>query len=212
MPSAAAHARSILTSSALSLWQVKHIVPLQAVLAVLNAAKVEFVIAGAHAIGGYTKKPRATVDVDVVIAPKAHRKAVKALREAYPDLIVRDLQVVTRFIDPPTKEAVIDLMKPKDNLLKTIFENSVAVKLEGQAARIPDLEMAAATKFAAMVGLYRKHPDKLQDAADFARIIEANPKLDVDRLARLGDLVYSGGGSEVRGLVQAVRDRKPMVF
>ncbi len=212
MPSAAAHERSILTSATLSTWQVRHMVPLQAVLAALNAAKVEFVIAGAHAIGGYTKKPRATVDVDVVIAPKAHKKDVKALREAFPDLIVRDLQVVTRFIDPPTKEAVIDLMKPKDALLKTIFANSVAVKLEGQAARIPDLEMAAATKFAAMVGVCRKHPDKLQDAADFARIIDANPKLDIERLARLGELVYSGGGSEVRGLARAVRDRKPLVF
>lgn len=212
MPSAAAHARSILTSSTLSLWQVKHMVPLQAVLAALNAAKVEFVIAGAHAIGGYTKKPRATVDIDVVIAPRAHKKAVKALRGAFPGLIVRDIEVVTRFVDPGTKEAVIDLMKPKDNLLKTIFENSVAVRLEGQAARIPDLEMAAATKFAAMIGAYRKLADKEQDAVDFRRIVEANVNLDVDRLARLGDLVYSGGGNEVRGLVRAVRDRKPLVF
>lgn len=212
MTTAAAHARSILTSSTLSCWQVKRMIPVQQVLAVLNRAGVEFVLAGANAIGGYTKKPRATVDIDLVIAPKAHRRAMKAIGEAFPLLKVRDLPVVTRFIDPDSKEALIDLMKPTDSLLKTIFENSLVVKIEGERARIPDLEMAAATKFAAMVGIYRKHTDKLQDAADFARMIDANPKLDVDRLARLGELVYAGGGTEVRGLVDAVRKRKPLVF
>ncbi len=212
MPTAAEHARCILNSATLSKWQVKHMIPLQEVLAVLNGAGVEFVLAGAHAIGGYTKKPRATMDVDVVVAPKSHRKAMRAVQEAFPHLNVRDLQVVTRFIDPTANEAVIDLMKPTDALLKTIFDNSVRVKLEGQPARIPDLEMAAATKFAAMVGVYRKAADKHMDAGDFIRILEANPKLDVARLARLCDLVYAGGGAEVRGLVDAVRQGKPLVF
>lgn len=187
-------------------------IPVQDVLAVLNRAGVLFVLAGAHALGGYTKKPRATVDVDVVICPKGHRKAIRAIAAAFPHLKVRDLPVVTRFVDPVSKESLIELMKPKDDLLKTIFENSVAVKIAGEPARIPDLEMAAATKFAAVVGVSRLHPDKLQDAADFARIIDANRKLDMDRLTRLAELVYAGGGEDVRGLVEAVRKRKPLVF
>ncbi|MBI2920145.1 MAG: hypothetical protein HYY18_03550 [Planctomycetes bacterium] len=191
---------------------MKHMVPLHKVLVVLNDAEVEFVLAGAHAIGGWTRKPRATVDVDVVIASKCHRKAVRTLREAFPDLRVRDLEVVTRMIDPATNEAVIDLMKPKDKLLRTVFENSLRLKIEGQPARIPDLEMAAALKFAAMVGIYREHPDKMQDAADFSRIVAANPGLKVERLARLAGLVYAGGGKEVRQLVEAVRQGKPLVF
>ena len=187
-------------------------VPLQQVLKTLNQAGVEFVLAGAHAIGGWTKKPRATVDVDVVIAPRSHKKALRALCGAFPDLSVRDLDVVTRLIDPATAEAVIDLMKPKDKLLRTVFENSIRVKIEGQPARIPDLEMAAAMKFAAMVGLYRQLPDKQQDAADFARIVAANPKLDVARLARLAELVFSGGGAETSRLVESVRLGKTLVF
>jgi hypothetical protein len=187
-------------------------VPLRQVLSVLNVAGVDFVLAGAHAIGGWTKKPRATVDVDVVIASKSHRKAIRAVRVAFPDLEVRDFEVVTRLIDPGTGDAVIDLMKPKDKLLRTIFENSIRIKIEGQAARIPDLEMAAALKFAAMVGIYREHPDKMQDAADFARIVVANPKIDIQRLAGLAELVYSGGGAESTRLVGAVRQGKPLVF
>lgn len=207
-----AHASRIKTSSVLSSWQVKHMVPLKQVLSVLNLAEVDFVLAGAHAISGWTKKPRATVDVDVVIAPKSHRKAVSAVRKAFPELEVRDFEVVTRLIDPATGESVIDLMKPKDRLLRTVFENSIRLRLEGQPARIPDLEMAAALKFSAMVGIYREHPDKMQDAADFSRIIAANPKLSVERLARLSELVYAGGGAESRRLVEAVRQGKPLVF
>jgi hypothetical protein len=137
---------------------------------------------------------------------------MRAIREAFPHLGVRDLPVVTRFIDPGSKVALVDLMKPTDSLLKTIFKNSVAQKIEGEPGRIPDLEMAAAMKFAAMIGVYRQHPDKLQDAADFARVIAMNPRLDVERLARLAELVYAGGGLEVRGLVLAVREGRPLVF
>lgn len=208
----ASHGSHIETAARLSRWQVKHMVPLREVLSVLNEAGVEFVLAGAHSISGWTKKPRATVDVDVVIAPKGHRAAVRAVRRAFPDLVVRDLEVVTRLLDPATNESVIDLMKPKDRLLKTVFDNSIRVKIEGEAARIPDLEMAAALKFAAMVGIYREHPDKMQDAADFSRIVAGNSRLRVERLATLAELVYAGGGDEARRLVQAVREKRPLTF
>ncbi|KAF0245988.1 MAG: hypothetical protein FD180_1131 [Planctomycetota bacterium] len=147
------------------------------------------------------------------IAARAHRRAVRAIRQAFPELVVKDLEVVTLFLDPAAGDAVvIDLKKPKDRLLKTVFENSLPVKIEGQSARIPDLEMAAALKFAAMVGVYRAMPDKMQDAADFARIVAAHPRLRVERLMRLAGLVYAGGGSEVRRLVESVRQGKPLVF
>ncbi len=212
MPSAAVHARSILTSAAISSWHVKHMISLQQVLAALNAAGVEFVLAGAHSIGGWTKQPRATVDVDVVIAPRSHRKAIRAIQVAFPHLTTRDLDLVTRFAEPETKDVVIDLMKPKDRLIRTVFDNSIKIVLVGQPTRIPDLEMAAAMKFAAMVGVYRKISDKEQDGVDFRRIVEANPKLEVDRLARLAELVYAGGGPEVRGLVQAIHEGKRLEF
>ncbi len=205
-------ASRIKTSAQLSQWQVKHSVPLQKVLSVLNESVVEFVLTGVHSISGWTMKPRATVDVDVVIASKSHRAAVRAVRRAFPDLVVRDLEVVTRLLDPATNESVIDLMKPKDRLLKTVFDNSIRVKIEGESARIPDLEMAAALKFAAMVGIYREHPDKMQDAADFARIVAANPRLKVERLSKLAELVYAGGGAGVKKLLEAVMEGKPLMF
>ncbi len=93
-----------------------------------------------------------------------------------------------------------------------MVRNSVPVDLEGRPARIPDLETAVAMKFAAMVGQNRSHPDKLQDAADFARLVDSNPDLDEDRLSDLCELVFRGGGNEIGGLVTAVREGRPLVF
>src|SRR3972149_2911978 len=39
----------------------------EAVVKVLNRAKVKFVLIGAHAVGGWTTEPRATRDVDVLV-------------------------------------------------------------------------------------------------------------------------------------------------
>lgn len=206
------HARSIVASATLSHWQVERMVPLHEVLAILHSARVDFVLVGAHSIAGWTRKPRATVDVDVVVSSRSLRKAQRAVHAAFPDLVVRDLEVVTRYLDPATRESVIDLMKPRDALIKAVFDHSVVVEMSGQKVRIPDLEMAAGLKFAAMVGIHRAQPDKMQDAADFARIVAGNPKLDLARLARLGELVYPGGGAEVRRLVDDVRHERPLVF
>lgn len=199
-------------SSEWSCLLVKHMIAPERVAAVLNRAGVAFVLVGAHAVNAWTRRVRATMDVDLVVASRAHRKAVKAIHEAFPDLKAKDRQVVTRFLDPASGEVVIDLMKPKDDLLKVLFDHTVTTKIAGEEIPIPDLEMTAAMKFAAMIGVYRKRADKIQDGADFARIVDANPKLDVPKLERLGGLVYQGGNEEIRRLVAAIREGKPLVF
>lgn len=212
MDPSSAVARAVLQSATLSVWQVKRMVDLRDVVALLHQAGVQFVLAGAHSIAPWTRKPRATTDVDLVVAPRSHRKAVRALRSALPDLVVRDLEVVTRFLDPETGESKIDLMKPRDELLRTVFENSIAIDLEGVPARIPDVEMAAAMKFAAMVGRHRRRADRMQDGSDFTRIVVASPDLDLQRLADLGELVYRGGGKEIMDVVAAIREDRPLSF
>src|SRR6516225_5621358 len=48
----------------------------EAVIKILNKAKVKFVLMGTHGIGGWRSEPRATQDVDVLILKSHHRKAV----------------------------------------------------------------------------------------------------------------------------------------
>jgi hypothetical protein len=82
------------------------------VIKVLQQAAVKFVLMGAHGIGPWMQEPRGTRDVDLLIQKSHHRKAVKAIRETFPDLAVEDYPAVTRFLDPADRQTVIDLMKP----------------------------------------------------------------------------------------------------
>lgn len=204
----AKHSEALYTSSVLteSFYHMQgkkspHVTP-EDVIKELNCANVEFVLIGAHGIGDWSREPRATRDVDVLIAAKHHMKATKAIRRAYPELVVQDLPVVTRFSDPPDGAVLIDLMKPIDPMYKAVFENTIQV---AESHRIPDLEMALTTKYAAMISPQRALDKKYIDAADFIRIVRYNHEdLDLNKLNNLGETVFVGGGKELLKFVDDV--------
>src|SRR5262245_57302873 len=94
------------------------------VIAILNRAGVKPVLMGTHGIGGWRSEARATQDVDVLVRKKDIRKAVRALQAAYPRLTVDEFPVVTRFIDPATRKAVIDVMKPTQVVFRIVFRHT----------------------------------------------------------------------------------------
>lgn len=178
------------------------------VIAILNKAKVRFVLMGTYAINGYRDEARATQDVDVLVRTKDHAKAVKAIRGNFPNFPVEDFPVVTRFRDPTTDKPVIDLMKPLNDALSAVFKNSVAVR---KSHRVPTLEMALVSKFAAMVSPFRERTKKLQDVADFAAVVLYNRhKIDHKKLERLADLVYEGGRVEAIKLLEDIVEGRPI--
>jgi len=167
----------------------------EAVIKILNKAKVKFVLIGTHGIGGWRSEPRATQDVDVLVRKSHHRKAVAAVKRAFPDLQVQDLPAVTRFVDPLDGKPVIDLMKPEDEFYREVFKDPVRV---GKTHLIPNLEAALASKYAAMVSPHRPAEKKHLDAADFVSMVTANyDQIDRDVLFSLGEMVKSGGGTEI---------------
>jgi hypothetical protein len=85
------------------------------------------------------------------------------------------------------------------------FKNIDTVAVEKLQCKIPSLEMALAMKFAPMVSLTRADYKKYMDAADFIRIVNVNPDIDLAKLEELGDLVYPGGGKELLEKVRQVR-------
>src|SRR5207244_3006268 len=106
------HARSLATAAVLiGFYHMEHVVSPQKVIAILNKVGVSFVLVGAYGLVGWTKKPRATVDVDVVVAAKHHKKAMNALLAAFPHLEEDDHPVVTRLRDRESKDVVIDVRK-----------------------------------------------------------------------------------------------------
>ncbi|HZT82394.1 MAG TPA: hypothetical protein VFA26_19350 [Gemmataceae bacterium] len=174
----------------------------EAVIAALHGAGVRCVLMGTHGVGGYRSEPRATQDVNVLVTKRDIRKAVRALREAYPGLTVKDSLVVTRFIDPATGKPVIDVMKPTQPVYRIVFRHTIAV---GQTHRIPNLEMALASKFAAMVSPNRDPAKKMIDAGDFIDVVRHNrDDINVPKLRRLADKVYPDGGAEVLRMLEDI--------
>src|SRR5215472_7747300 len=118
------HAQSLATSSALSEYYVPNLITPSQVIRVLNTAKIRFMLLGAHGLGGWTGEPRATKDVDVLVAARSHKKAVRTLLEAFPHVQAEDNEVVTRFRDPETRTVVIDVMKPNQPLYRDALKHT----------------------------------------------------------------------------------------
>jgi hypothetical protein len=199
------HGRSLATSTALSVYYMPEaITPLQ-VIEALNGAGVRFVLLGAHGLGGWMRKPRATEDVDVLVAARGHKKAVRTLLAAFPHLEADDHPAVTRLRDRDSKAVAIDVIKPNQDLFRAALKNTFEVESGGQRYFIPSLEMALALKFAHRISPNRGTADQYQDAHDFITMVKVNPDLDLDKLAELGEFVYPGGGKELVEKVGQVR-------
>jgi hypothetical protein len=191
---------------------MKKLIPPLEVVRVLNEAGVRFMLVGLHGIGGWMRKPRATDDVDVLVATRWHKKAVAVLQAAFPHLEVEDHEVVTRMRDPESQVVFIDVMRPNQPLFREVIKHAHPVASEGQTYNIPTLEAALAMKFAPMVSLNRADEYRHQDAHDFISIIKSNPDIDLQQLAAFGDLVYNGGGSEIVELVRKVRAGEKLIL
>jgi hypothetical protein len=179
------------------------ILPLD-VVRVLNRSKISFVLVGAYGLAGWRKEGRATEDVDVVVAAKQVKKAVGILCTAFRQLEAVELPVVVRLRDRETQDVVIDVMKPIQPPYRDVFKHTRLIESEGQAYRIPTLEMAIVMKFAAMSSLYRADEDKFRDAHDFIRIVKNNPDFDKQKVADLGALIYPDGGKDALELARKV--------
>ncbi len=191
------HERNLWKSSVLSSFQVSGMISPLDVIRVLNDARIRFVLVGAYGLAGWIKEPRATEDVDVVVASKQVKKAVTALCEAFSQLEPVELPVVVRLRDREAHAVAIDVMKPAQQPYRALFRHTHTVVSGDQTYRVPSLEMAIVMKFAAMTSLYRAEKDKYQDAHDFILLIENNPEYDRERLAELGALLYPEGGKDV---------------
>jgi hypothetical protein len=206
------HAQSLATSSALSEYYVPNLITPLEVIRVLNAIRVKFMLLGAHGLGGWTGEPRATKDVDVLVAARGHKTAVRALLAAFPHLQAEDHQVVTRLRDPETGDVVLDVMKPNQPLYRDALKHAHPVEAGGQKYLIPSLEMALAMKFSAMISLTRADDKKHFDAGDFIRIVKVNPDIDLEKLHILGQLIYNGGGDEIVENVRKVRAGEKLIL
>jgi hypothetical protein len=199
------HLQGLYKTATLTGFQVVDTLDPLDVIKILNAQGINFVLVGAYGMVGWTKEARATEDVDLVVAARHHKKTISLLTAAFPQLQAKDHEVVTRLCDRDTGQVMIDLMKPIQPLYRAAFKFTQPVVAGKEGYRVPSLEMALAMKFAPMISLTRADKDKFQDAHDFILMVEANADINLEKLAELGEMVYSGGGQEIVERVRQVR-------
>jgi hypothetical protein len=194
-------------------------VDLNQILRTLTQKKIPFVLTGAHAIGGWTGRPRATQDVDILVkGGRNHARAVKAIEGLYPELEVRTFFGVTGFFIPGEKQSVIDVTYPHRPDIEETLANPIWVKdkAQGLRYRIPSLEAALANKYGAMLTLSREPEKRAIDSADFGWMVkhsldEGRQPIDLEKLAALGEKVWPGGGrAEILRLVEDVKTGRPI--
>lgn len=185
------------------------------IIEALRAKKISFVLTGAHGIAGWTGRPRATKDVDILVqAGRNHTRAVNAIKTLYPQLEVRRFSGVAAFFVPGETESVIDISYPRRADNEETLRTGTWIANEGLRYRIPALEAALANKHGAMLSLGRDPHKRGQDAIDFAWMVrhstEAGRKpINLERLAALGEMVWPGdGGAEIVRLVEQSRAGK----
>lgn len=187
-------------------------IELNQILTTLIRKRIPFVLTGAHALGGWTGRPRATHDVDILVkGGRNYARAVKAMRELYPQLEVREFFGVTGFFLPGDTESVIDVTYPHRADIEETLTHPVWVEEKGLKYRIPSLEAALANKYGAMLAPQRAVKKRLQDVVDFMWMVEhsldeGQQPIDLDKLASLGEKVWpGGGGEEILRLVEQVK-------
>ena len=175
----------------------------QEIIPVLNRAGVKFVLLGTHGIEGWMSEPRATENVNFLIQKRYHRKAIRAIQEAFPHLEMHDQKKVTRFVDRVAKRVVLDLMRPLEPFYQAVFENTVPA---GFTHRVPDVEMALVCKFAAMISPHRTGRKKARDVGDFMDVVDQHHEvLDLAKLRRLAELVHPGSGARILEFIEEAK-------
>ena len=192
------------------------ITPQQVIDAITSAGVKNWVLMGLHGYVGYLAQPRATQGVDVMVDPNEKDLAVDAILERWPSLEKRDQSpIVIRFADPgeahsgQPPQVVIDIMLPNDECQFAILRDHVIIDPE-TGHRKPTREAALASKYSAIVSLYREWIRKQQDAIDFRTIVLPLPELiDRDSVYQLGELIFEGAGAEILEFIQLAIENKP---
>jgi hypothetical protein len=171
--------------------------------------------AGLHGYMGYLSEPRATQDVDVMAPGGSLAEARAAIATRWPELLVRHLPHLTRFADPADRDAegnakqVIDLMHSCSPFQELMLKEYVLVD-EKTRHRLPTLEAAVVSKYAAIKSRYRAYVDKEQDKGDLRGLVKANRDRirDAD-LRRLAGLVCENGADEICRFIELALSDQP---
>ena len=132
---------------------------------------VKHVLVGGFAMPVHTKKPRATMDVDMVVGDVA--KAEQAVAKAFPGLtkLANPGEDVTRYADEQGQE-VINLLHPVGQF-KVPLNFTVQVVVKGQSMKVASYEAMLVGKYLSSKSKHREDDRQKQDEADLSALFAA---------------------------------------
>jgi hypothetical protein len=91
-----------------------------------------------------------------------------------------------------------------------VILNEYVIVDEDTQHRIPTVEAALVSKYAAIISPHRDREKKEYDASDFRRLVRANhDRLRREDVRRLAELVWEGGADEIERFVQIALSDEP---
>jgi len=175
----------------------------------LDEAGIDWVLVGAAAMNHYLPRPRATLDVDVVVRQKDIPKAKLVLNEVCTD--VRETEVHFHgVLSPDPSRLETDVIKSQSHEL---FGIALDRKTRIEAVSIVPVEVLLALKYLAAVSVWRAVEDKRMDVADFTRTFKANrSRIDRTLLIELASRAHATGKVDFPVFLDAVENDKPITI
>jgi hypothetical protein len=174
-------------------------------LASLAAVRSTHVLIGGLA-AGYHGKPRATVDVEMLVPQRvAEDLAAELTRRRYRVDLSRDMLRVYR---RGVREAVADLVwREAHPVLEAASAHATRAQVLGLRVNLVSRGAFVALKYHAAISPRRDQGDKLQDVADIARVLAKRFDPADEALAlRIAELSYPGGAKNLAEMLDDLRN------
>lgn len=175
----------------------------------LEMGGVDWVLVGAEAVNLYIQRPRATVDVDIVVRRKHLGRIRRILKDTCRDLVDAEGKLRAVLSEDPNRLEV-DVIKSQSHEL---FDAALDQKTSIQSVPVPKIEALLALKYLSAVSAGRQPPDKHQDVADFIRAYKENvDRMDRELLVDLASRAHSKAHEEFPEFLDAVENDRPVVL
>jgi hypothetical protein len=177
------------------------------ILASLAAADASHVLVGGL-VAGYYGKPRATVDVDMLV-PKRSAAKIHAEMSRRGYTAERGIDMV-RFYRPGTAESVADMMWTSAHpVLKAASAHTVGGIILEQPVTVVARGAFVALKYHAAASPTRDQADKHMDIADLMHTVNKAFSAEDEALAvKVAEKSYRGGGKDLAHVIDDIRAKR----
>ena len=178
-------------------------------LGLIEKEGIDWVLVGAEAVNLWHEKPRATVDVDIVVRKKHIARTRRLIEKNYGEVTEDEVRLLGT-LSPAPNLLTIDVIKSQ---VHPLFDEALDRQVRMGPVRTPRLEALLALKFLSAVSPWRPRKDKLQDVSDFMRAFEENAKtIDRQLLVELASLAHENARQEFAAFLDAVETGKPITI